>query len=461
MKYPLFSLALLALALAPLRAADRWLVGRLGPGRESAPGVVLAEDDRYYLVEMTEADADAARAAGFMLKRTTKPDSPAGPDAIFNWSPDPITAELVEQVALDSLAKDIRRLQNFVTRHTLRDSCDSCAAWLYRRFAAESLVVEYDTYRYNGNLSFNVIATLPGQVAPESIVVVCAHFDSYTRTPDNAPGADDNATGTAILLEAARLLRTVRFRWSIMLAAFSGEEQWMKGSYHWVDSVVVPRQLKIGGVYNVDMVGYTAHESTYHVVNYNSPSAPLAALCDSVNRWYSIGLEHLLLYYDPDCAGDNTPFWERGFKAVFALEDSEYGIWNGSNPHYHTTHDTFGFLRMGQVRRVCQLALAAAATVAGPVEWVGLADNPAPGASHPTSFPTIVGDRLLFPQSALVTRCSHLQLFDAAGRLVLSRPLDTRYSSLDIDISLLPAGVYYARPVGRWRGSAIRLVKLR
>lgn len=451
MKHTLLSIVLLS-ALGIGNAAERWLVGRLGPGLVSAPGNVVSADDRYYLVEMTEAEADAAKASGFRLKRAVQP-APMVEAGVFGWQPDTIVAGLVSRVSLDSLAKDIRRLQNFVTRYTTRDSCDSCAAWLFRRFAAAGFAVEYDTYRYQGNLSFNVIATLPGHVVPESIVVICAHFDSYTDTPANAPGADDNATGTAILLEAARLFRDIRFRWTVILAAFSGEEQWMKGSYHWVDSVVVPRQMKLGAVYNVDMVGYTAYESTYHVVNYNSPSAPLAMLCDSVNRWFSIGLNHLLPYYDPDCAGDNTPFWERGFKAVFALEDSEWGIWRGSNPYYHTTGDTFGTLRMGQVRRVCQMALAAAATVAEPVEWVGIEQEPriicesrTLLAVSPNPFVgyTIVPGR----------EQEHFTLLDVSGRTVATHPGGKVGQAL-------PAGVYYLLPESRPRHPGLRIVKLR
>jgi aminopeptidase YwaD len=358
-------------------------------------------------------------------------------------------ARVVAEVSLDSVARDIRRLQAFRTRHTVRDSCDSCASWLFRRFQAYGCSTEYDRYRYQGNLSFNVIATIPGDVHPESIVVMCGHFDSYTQTPDNAPGADDNATGTAILLEAARLFRQARFRWTVNLVGFSGEEQWMKGSYHWVDSVVVPRQMRIAGVYNVDMIGYTSADSTYHVVNYNTNSAQLAALCDSVNRWYSIGLDELLLYDDPDCAGDNTPFWERGIPAVFALEDSEWGIWNGSNPHYHTTHDTFGFLRLGQVRRVAQMCIGALATHAGLTDHVGTAE----GKRRVASGVWRVRPNPFVGEARVAGRETDLwDVYDESGR-----PL-ARQSGSAIGHGL-PAGVYFLK--SDREGMPTRVVKLR
>ncbi|MEO0074113.1 MAG: M28 family peptidase, partial [candidate division WOR-3 bacterium] len=428
----------------------RWLVGKLRP-EMIPPGIVLNEDHRYWLVEMSESDADAAKSAGFQLKPVFQTRSePRASVWNASWRPDSNVARLVAQVSLDSLARDIRRLQNFRTRHTLRDSCDSCAFWLYRRFAGYGCSTEFDRYRYQNNLCFNVIATIPGEVRPESIVVMCGHFDSYSPTPDNAPGADDNATGTAILLEATRLFQNARFRWSVKLVGFSGEEQWMKGSYHWVDSVVVPQQLKIDGVYNVDMIGYTSADSTYHVVNYNSPSIALAGLCDSVNRWYSIGLDQLLLYYDPDCAGDNTPFWERGFRAVFALEDSEWGIWNGSNPHYHTTHDTFGTLRLGQVRRVAQMCIAALATHAGLIDYVGADESRPETALQPWR----IRPNPFVNQTRIWGREDDLwEVLDISGRPV------SRERGRTIGSRLLP-GVYFLKALDT-PFSVARIVKLR
>lgn len=459
MRLSLVLAALLAAVVVSTARAELWLVGKLGPGLNSAPGRQVSEDARYRLVEMSEADADAAKAAGFMLKPGPRTKSRAAreesPDRIederFAWRPDSLVARVVAQVSLDSLARDIRWLQDFRTRYTTQDSCDSCAARLLRRFAAYGCSTEFDRYRYQGNLSFNVIATIPGDAVPESIVVMCGHFDSYSPTPTNAPGADDNATGTAILLEAARLFQQARFRYTVKLVGFSGEEQWLKGSYHWVDSVVVPQQMKIDGVYNVDMIGYTSADSTYHVVNYNDNSTPLAALCDSINEWYSIGMNRLLLYYDPDCAGDNTPFWERGIKAVFALEDSEWGIWNGSNPHYHTTHDTFGFLRMGQVRRVAQMCIGALATHAGMTEYTGTAE-PKPAEWRTANAGTsIIRNVLFLPNSPVFIRCP---LYSPSGRKLLS------LSPGPNDLRGLAAGVYFLKPGGP-DAAPCRVVKLR
>jgi hypothetical protein len=363
-------------------AGEYFHVHRIGPGRDLLPGRVLHVLPRRALVRMTETEAEAARQDGYRLTRLPVEPAPLCLPAAWDYAPPPpdsLIRSLVASVSLESLARSARRLQDFGTRYTYSRKCDTAAWWLQTRFQELGLSTELDTYLCGSrrDTSYNVIAWLPGTVRPESIVIACGHFDSYSETQPNttAPGADDNATGTAALLELARLLSQHRFRWTIGLIGFSGEEQWMVGSYHWVDSVARPRNLRIAGAFNLDMFAYTAYDSNLIYVIRNIASTPLAVLAESVNVRYDIGLR-LVNYHDEDCAGDNTPFWERGFRAVFVLEDSEWGIWNGSNPHYHTPHDTMGFLRLGQLWRGTQLALGCVATLAGPDDQSAQAETP-------------------------------------------------------------------------------------
>lgn len=413
---------------APFRSGEYFVVPRVGRGALAAPGVTVYENARLRIVRLPEADAYAAKGAGLTilpLSRRGRPIEPAA-DARFDWAPDTAVARLVGMVSLDTLVADIRHLQNYITRYTHNRKCDTAGLWLYGQFAELGWQVALDTYRINATRTFNVEATLPGTVRPDSIVIACAHYDSYCETnQNNAPGADDNATGTAILLELARALKTKQFRWTVKLLAFSGEEQWMKGSYHWVDSTAVPQGLKIYGAFNVDMIGYTAYDTNYLVNNRDVNSAPMGTLADSANAWYGIGLR-LLNFLDPDCAGDNTPFWEAGFRSTFALEDSEWGIWNGSNPHYHTTHDTVGILTLGQVRRTAQLTVASVAHVAGPVIGSGIVEAPG-GAAQARPKPMLLAGELALPVTG------RYELFSADGRSLGRAP------------NRLPAGVYYLK----------------
>ncbi|MFO7650840.1 MAG: M28 family peptidase [bacterium] len=413
---------------APFRTGEYFVVPRVGSGALAAPGITVYEDARLSIVRLPEAEAYAAKSTGLVIYPLSRRGRAIVPtaDERFAWSPDTAVARLVGMMSLDTLMADVRRLQNFGTRYTHNRKCDSAGLWLYGQFAELGWQVALDTYRINATRTFNVEATLPGAVRPDSIVIACAHYDSYCETnQNNAPGADDNATGTAILLELARALKTRPFRWTVKLLAFSGEEQWMKGSYHWVDSTAVPQGLSIYGAFNVDMIGYTAYDSNYLVLNRDVNSAPMAALAESTNHWYGIGLR-LLNFLDPDCYGDNTPFWEHGFKSTFALEDSEWGIWNGSNPHYHTTHDTVGIITRGQVVRTAQLTVAGVAHVAGPVSGSGIVEVPG-AAPQARPEPMLLAGELALPSTG------RYELFSADGRSV--GRASTR----------LPAGVYYLK----------------
>ncbi len=408
----------------------------------SAGGRVLLERDGFALLRMTELEARALKAGGARLKqvaaRPYRLRALAEEPAAVPLGPDTTIQRLMQLVSIDSLHDRIVELQNFVTRNTYYAKCESAAQYLYRRFTGLGLDTRVDTYYLTQptTRASNIEVTLPGAVVPESIVVACAHFDSYCQTGQaNAPGADDNATGTAALLELARVLKDARLRWTVKLLAFSGEEQWMKGSYHWVDSVAVPEAMKLGGVFNIDMVAYTAADTTRLVMNTNTPSRGLAVLSESINVWYDIGLR-LINYLDEDCAGDNTPFWEQGYKSVFALEDSEWGIWNGSNPHYHTTHDTIGFVRMGQVLRTTRLVLGCMATLSGlaPLSVMEEARGTRPASA---AGPTIAAGTLFVPGPADGRQPGWL--LDASGRRVLLlRPGRN-------DVSGLAPGVYFIK----------------
>jgi hypothetical protein len=431
---------------------EYYLVPMAGRGRDAAPGRLLWQDDRSRLVRLDWSQALAAKSAGYPLirLRETPCPLPRPEDELeATLGPDTGIARIVGLVDQDSLLKTLGDLVAFGTRYSYYDSCAAAALYLGQRLADLGWQVRLDTYYLATptTLALNVEATLPGNTYPESIVVACGHFDTYCETNQNdAPGADDNGTGTAACVELARVLKTASFDRTIKLLLFSGEEQWMKGSYHWVESTAVPGNLKITAAYNLDMFGYAAYDTNLVFINTDTASRSLANLCDSANNWYGTGLR-IVNYLDEDIYGDNTPFWERGFRSVFALEDSEWGIWNGSNPHYHTTHDTIGNLTMSLVTRTTRNVTACVATLAGRVEQTAVME-PGAGAGAKAVLPTLFAGRLRLAgrEREAFTVC------DPSGRNV------GRFSGSEIGIGLSP-GVYFIRPDGDRR--PLRVVKTR
>jgi hypothetical protein len=441
-------------------SGDHFIIYKAGLDTSSIPGRVLWENDRLRLVRLPELDARAVKAAGLpitQLRLVPCPlPSPPTPYPSSSFSADTTIARIISHVSQDSLARTIHDLEDFGTRYSYNIKCESAAFYLGQRLADLGYSVRLDTYYLTSptTRAFNVEATLTGKVRPESILVACGHFDSYNDNNQNdAPGADDNATGTAAVIELARVFRQAGFRWSVKFLCFSGEEQWMKGSYHWVDSTAVPESLKIAGAYNLDMFGYAAYDTNLVFMNTNTASRPLANLCDSTNDWYGIGLR-VMNYLDEDVYGDNTPFWEAGYSSVFALEDSEYGIWGGSDSFYHTAGDTFGNLTMSLVTRTTKMVAACLATLAVPDDSVGVAESRKPKTSSPKPEVSVISDVLFLkgecPRTGTVPRTV---LLDVSGR----RVLDVKSGANDV--SGLTPGVYFVR--GNGSGVPRRVLKVR
>lgn len=128
--------------------------------------------------------------------------------------------------------------------------------WLkakYQTYGYSPSQITEDSFTVNGNATKNLIITKTGTVYPNIYIIICGHYDTIV-----GPGVSDNGSGTSILLEAARILKDVPTEYSIKFIHFSGEEQGLVGSYHYVNNVVFQngtRQMDIRLVFNIDQVG--------------------------------------------------------------------------------------------------------------------------------------------------------------------------------------------------------------
>ncbi len=173
----------------------------------------------------------------------------------------------------------VRKLVSFGTRHTLSRQDDpvrgigAARDWIFaelQRYAAGSpMRVESQSFvqpvspRVPAPTTIiNVIATLPGRVTPERIYVVTAHYESRVTDVMDAPGADDDASGVAVVMEPARVFAARRPEATIVFAAVAGEEQGLYGSDH-MAQVYRDRNADIQAMFSNDIVGTgDAHDGT-------------------------------------------------------------------------------------------------------------------------------------------------------------------------------------------------------
>jgi Zn-dependent M28 family amino/carboxypeptidase len=191
----------------------------------------------------------------------------------------------------------------------------------------------------------NVVAEWPGTETPGKIYIVCAHYD--TTSGGERPGGNDNASGTAGVLEAAKVLTQYRFRCTLRFLAFNSEENLVKGSQEYVDAL--PCNTNIAGVVNLDMILRPAWDSDpREPVDLEVETRDEPYCTDWVEAFVRAAATYVpSLVIDPNSHyprdwdyGDQGAFLSAGYAAFTAVENTAEEMWDGgSNLYYHTAQD--------------------------------------------------------------------------------------------------------------------------
>lgn len=249
----------------------------------------------------------------------------------------------------------LENITAFGTRYTGTPSCHDAGTFLYNQFQSMGLAVRYQDWNNAGYQDRNIEATLPGlDETSDEIFIIFGHFD----TVQNCPGADDDASGVAAVLTAASLLSHYSFNHTIRFVAFSGEEQWMLGSYRYVEECVQNGD-NITAVLNDDMIGYAlTQDQASKIKVYDKTTTP---------RWvtnYTMNISQQ--YYDEigltvipsgSTASDQLPFWEAGYEGIFYHEFK-------FNDYYHESGDTIAHMNLSYAVKCSRLSIATLAALA-------------------------------------------------------------------------------------------------
>ncbi|TMB65724.1 MAG: M28 family peptidase [Deltaproteobacteria bacterium] len=238
-------------------------------------------------------------------------------------------------------------------------------SFIEKELASYSLAVESDTFSYRGKNFRNIVGRLSAQRGA-SLIILGAHFDSVEGTP----GADDNASGLAVLLEAARLLSRARLRSELLFCAFNLEELNMIGSTYFAKKLKAA-EVKVDAMISLEMIGYTDPRPGSQkypiglswlypdrgdfigvIGNWNSSSL-LRRFTRQMRQVPGLPVETLSV---PGNGGlvpavrlsDHSPFWDLGYPALMVTDTSFF-----RNPHYHGPRDTLDTLNLDFMAKVC------------------------------------------------------------------------------------------------------------
>jgi Zn-dependent M28 family amino/carboxypeptidase len=228
------------------------------------------------------------------------------------------------------------------------------------------LVVESDFFSYRGRRYRNVIGRLGNRLG-EAVIIVGAHFDTVSSTA----GADDNASGVAVLLEAAKILSGHSLRTPVLFCAFNLEELNMIGSTHFAQKLRAER-VKVKAMMSLEMVGfvdarpgrqkyppglgwfYPERGDFIGVIGNFSSYGLLRNVSRRMRQVSQLKVEGLVVlgngFLVPQVRlSDHAPFWDVGYPALMVTDTAFF-----RNPHYHGPTDTLETLDLGFMSRVCQ-----------------------------------------------------------------------------------------------------------
>jgi len=346
-------------------------------------------------------------------------------------------ANLVSQTNITTNLQDFSNL-GIKTTGSVKNA--NALTWIKNKYISygysASQIVE-DPFTFGSTSSKNLVITKTGTVYPNKYVIICGHFDSIY-----GPGVNDNGSGTSIILEAARILRNVPTEYSIKFIHFSGEEQGLQGSSHYVNEVAYQngtRVLDIKLVFNLDQVGGVMGNNNNTVycdqdqagpTGNNAASAAVTQQLRNCTALYS----PLQTAVDPAEDTDYIPFERKGEVITGFFERIRSSYPHSSNDTFANTDPVYIY-KIGKAT-VGALQHFAVATAANSIALRSKEPVSERSIESVSLYPNPSKDTINIELPAEVKDFS-FEITDLSGKSLLKRNNETK-----INVSEIAAGAY-------------------
>lgn len=283
----------------------------------------------------------------------------------------PVVAQVIDAMRIDSMIKYVEELSGEVpvnvgngpelitSRHKNNPGNAVAQAYIEQKLEQFGYMPVVQAFSVTGH---NVIVSKPGMVYPDRQVILCAHYDAMPGGISAAPAADDDGSGTAALLEAARVLKAIPFEYTLTFAFWDEEEQGLVGSAFAAGALASNDRL-VHGVVNMDAIAYDGNgdkKARVHV----RPIANSLAIADTVFAVLNDhGIDIDLILTNPGATySDHASFWNEGYGAVLMIEE----FTSDGNPYYHTMNDKVEHFDVPYFEKLAKLSVGSAAAFAVP-----------------------------------------------------------------------------------------------
>ena len=275
--------------------------------------------------------------------------------------------EIVAKIDSKRLMANVQSLQDLKTRYSLSANIGVVENWVSKKLIDAGYsqeLVELQAFQMPSGKTLHNVLLFP-EFRQKPFVLVCAHLDSVSEQPEHlAPGADDNGSGLAMLIELASVLHGVTLPRGVLIAAFNGEEQGLIGSQACAE-IAGRDQWPIDLVINMDMIGFSSSSHPNKVViEYDQGN--VVATNDAVAKSFGLQMAQLAADYTSLSvehtdiwSSDYMPFEAQGFPCV-GLYDS-----GGDESFYHTSADTIENINEANFVQVARLAISSVLSIGG------------------------------------------------------------------------------------------------
>ncbi len=405
--------------------------------REKNNAEVLYNDANIMIVKSLNDNLQPAKNDGMVLITNKTAKLPvATRDFPTITEEDDKVRDLMNEVTVDNLIATVQHLQDYQNRYYNSDNAYDAADWIQGQFD-ELLILETEQFPvdYLGNdCAPNIIAIQYGTKNPDQYVVCGSHLDSYSLS-GVCPGADDNATGVATVLETARILSQYSFERSIIYCAFGAEEMGLVGSSQYAE-YCADMGFDIVGYFNNDMNGYLNQGDEIHIDLLFPNSA--SELGDYYMNLANVYFPEMQVRHVDFQAGDSdhTSFNQYGYMGIYPFED-----YQNYNPYIHSANDLIGpsVNSFEMSERYTQMNIASVATLAvldtesvseNEMNTVTMFPNPAQNTLELTT--EFIGD-------------NEVQIINSLGQIV--KEFTFEFNTI-VDIEDLNAGIYFVKIMG-------------
>lgn len=351
---------------------------------------------------------------------------PAYQTVVNQTSQSNITTNLTEFEALGIKRRGTAPLQN--TLNWLKNK--------YLSYGYTESQMQEDSFTNASFTCKNLILTKVGTLYPNTYVIVCGHYDSVIGT-----GTNDNGSGVVSILEVARLLQNIPTEYSIKFINFSGEEDGLVGSQHYVSSVVnsTTPKMDIKLVFNLDEVGGVAGMVNNNITcerDTGSPTSNNAAsntitnqLINCVELYTSLNTTLSYAY-----ASDYMPFEDNNEVITGFFETNE-------TSHRHTATDLL--VNMDPVYNFNVAKAAVGATMHFAVASTSTLETESFNTDFQVSFyPNPTKEILNISKGNIPSQDYQLSIIDINGKVVLNKKYDSAKYVEQVNVSSLSKGLY-------------------